>query len=234
MDNNHWRNLYVNQSKLYDRLVQSEDYEGNLMLALSQLYPFNDAQVVEFGAGTGRITTQLTPGVGSIYAFDLTPSMIRIAHRKLRQSNRSNWLTGIADSRAMPVPAACADVAIEGWSFVQIMTWHMDAWRKHLGWAIQEMLRVVRPGGMAILIETLGTGETMPKPPELFTTAYDYFEKEWNFSSNWIRTDYRFERLAEAQAIIGPVFGEAMLDKFIVESEGVILPECTGIWWRYV
>jgi hypothetical protein len=49
----------------------------------------------------------------------------------------------------------------------------------------------------------------------------------------WIRTDYRFESLAEAQAIIGPVFGEAMLDKFI-EAEGIILPECTGIWWRYV
>jgi ubiquinone/menaquinone biosynthesis C-methylase UbiE len=163
MNNNHWRNLYVNQSELYDRLVQAEDYTGNLMLALNQLYPFNNAQVVEFGAGTGRITTQLTPHVGSVRAFDLTPSMIRIAHRKLKRSNRFNWNIGLADSRAMPLPAACADVAIEGWSFVQIMTWHMDAWRQHLGRAIQEMLRVVRPGGLAILIETLGTGETIPK-----------------------------------------------------------------------
>lgn len=234
MNNNLWRDLYVHHSEHYERLVQAEDYQGQLLAALGQIAAIDSKALVEFGAGTGRITTQLLPQAGYVSAFDLTPAMLRIAHRKLKQSGYSNWQLGVADSRAVPVPAGWADIAVEGWSFVQIMTWHKENWQQEVGRAIKEMLRAVRPGGVACLIETLGTGETSPRPPELFTTAYDYFEKDWHFSSTWIRTDFRFPTLAEAQAIIGPVFGEAMLERMLVSEEGVILPECTGIWWRYV
>lgn len=235
MDTNLWQRLYLEGSEHYERMVQCEDYEGNLIPALARIYPLDNANVVEFSAGTGRITCQLAPRVKHIRAFDLTPPMLRIANRKLEQSGWSNWLLGLADSRAMPTPSGCADIAVEGWSFVQIMTWHMHTWREQLDRAIQEMFRVVRPGGVAILIETLGTGETMPKPPaERFTTAYDYFEQEWNFTSTWIRTDFRFATLAKAREIIGPVFGEAILETVIEVEQGVLLPECTGIWWRSV
>jgi hypothetical protein len=49
-----------------------------------------------------------------------------------------------------------------------------------------------------------------------------------------LRTDFRFPTLAEAQVTIDPVFGEAMLERVVVSEAGVILPECSGIWWRYV
>jgi ubiquinone/menaquinone biosynthesis C-methylase UbiE len=232
MQSNHWQNLYINHADLYDELVQYEDYESNLITALAQLHPLVQAEVIEFGAGTGRITAQLAPRVGFIRAFDLTPAMLRRAQRKLSQAIRSNWLLGLADSRAIPAPAACADVALEGWSFVQIMMWHLDTWRDQGNRAIGEMMRVLRPGGLAILIETLGAGETTPNPPERFTPVYDFFEREWGFSTSWIRTDYRFPTLAEAQATVAPVFGEAMLDRVVESGGSFILPECTGLWRR--
>ena len=234
MSSNHWQNLYQNRSNHYDLLVKSEDYQGQLIAALHKLYPIDHKEVVEFGAGTGRITAQLVPQVKQIHAFDLTPAMIWVADRNLKQSSYSNWGLGIADSRAMPVQSGCADIAIEGWSFVQIMTWYKERWQYEVGRAIGEMLRVVRPGGIAILIETLGTGRTTPQPLDLFLPVYDYFESEWHFSSMWIRTDFHFPTLTEAHATIDPVFGEAVLGQAIASEEGVILPECTGIWWRYI
>jgi ubiquinone/menaquinone biosynthesis C-methylase UbiE len=234
MDSSHWRNLYVEHSDLYDELVRYEDYENNLIATLAQLHPLDQAEAVEFGAGTGRITAQLARRVGNIRAFDLTPTMLRRAHQKLSQATRSNWRLGLADSRAMPAPAACADLAVEGWSFVQMMMWHIETWRTEGDRALSEMMRLLRPGGVAILIETLGTGETTPNPPERFIPIYTYFEQDWNFSRTWIRTDYRFPARAEAQATVEPVFGEAMLDR-LVEAEGsFILPECTGLWWRHI
>ena len=117
---------------------------------------------------------------------------------------------------------------------VQIMTWHKETWQQEVGQAIQEMLRIVQPGGIVILIETLGTGEMKPNPPALFKAAYDYFEREWQFSSRWIRTDYCFSTLEQVHQVVPPVFGEAMVERAFKSAAGIILPECTGIWWRFV
>jgi ubiquinone/menaquinone biosynthesis C-methylase UbiE len=234
MENNLWQDLYSHHSDRYERLVQTEDYQGRLLSALRALNPIENPSIVELGAGTGRITVQLLPYVRHIYAFDLTPAMIHLAHRKLKKSGLPNWSLAIGDSRAVPLSAKSADIVIEGWSFVQIMTWHMENWRQEVGQAIQEMLRMVRAGGMVILVETLGTGETKPNPPARFLAAYEYFEREWQFSSSWIRTDYCFSTIEQVDQIVSPVFGEAMVERTYKSEEGIILPECTGIWWRSV
>ena len=234
MGNNPWRELYAEHTDRYERMIQAEDYQGQLLAAVRQLRPLADQAVVEFGAGTGRITAQLAPHVGQIQAFDLTPAMIQVAQRKLLQSDGRNWLVGVADSRAVPVPTASADIAIEGWSFVQIMSWQIETWQQEVGRAIKEMLRVLRPGGLAILIETLGTGLATPHAPERFRPVYEFFEREWHFASTWIRTDFHFPTLAAAHATLDPVFGEATLEGAVVSDDGVSLPECTGIWWRTV
>ena len=234
MNSNPWKTLYNEQSEEYAWMVQHEDYEGNLLPALNEIHPLKNADVVEFGAGTGRITAQLIPLVRNVWAFDITPPMVRVASKKLKQSDWSNWLVGVGDSRAMPVPTASADVAVEGWSIVQIMAWHMDTWREDMGRAVDEMMRVVRPGGAVILIETLGTGASTPEPPEKCVMAYDYFERERGFSSTWIRTDFYFASLAQARDALVPLFGDAAEDKMIETNEGVVIPECTGIWWRTV
>ena len=234
MKNNPWQDLYNNHADHYDYLVQTEDYQGHLLSTLRELYPIKNSTIVEVGAGTGRITLQLLPYVRQIYAFDLTPAMIQLAHRKLKPFGASAWSLAIADSRTVPISAESVDIAVEGWSFVQIMTWHMESWQQEVGHAIQEMLRIVRPGGIAILIETLGTGETKPNPPARFQPAYEYFEHEWQFSSRWIRTDYCFSTIEEAYQFVSPAFGEAMVERTYKSGEGIILPECTGIWWRFV
>lgn len=234
MENNPWQDLYSNHPDRYDRLVQAEDYQGHLITVLRELNPIENSKIVEFGAGTGRITAQLLPHVRHICAFDVTPAMIRLAHGKLKQSGSLNWSLAIADSRAVPLSARWADIAIEGWSFIQIMAWQTETWQQEIGQAIKEMLRIVRPGGVVILVETLGTGETEPNPPARFKVVYDYFEREWQFSSRWIRTDYCFSTTEQIRQFVSPAFGESMLERTYKSEAGIILPECTGIWWRFV
>jgi hypothetical protein len=91
----------------------------------------------------------------------------------------------------------------------------------------------LRPGGTIIIMETLGTGYEMPTPPDELVAYYAYLEGEAGFSSTWIRTDYLFESLAEAQALTSFFFGEEMVEKVVREAgqDHVVLPECTGIWW---
>ena len=46
MSSNHWKQLYNEHADDYERMVQFEDYEGNLLAALDRIRPLKDASVV--------------------------------------------------------------------------------------------------------------------------------------------------------------------------------------------
>jgi hypothetical protein len=70
-------------------------------------------------------------------------------------------------------------------------------------------------------------------PLDTLTTYCAWLEKEHGFASTWIRTDYRFESLSEAQEATQFFFGDELADQ-IARENWVILPECTGLWWLTV
>jgi hypothetical protein len=51
------------------------------------------------------------------------------------------------------------------------------------------------------------------------------------FIPDWIRTDYRFKDKEEAVALTTFFFGDDPMPMWET-PEGVIVPECTGIWWK--
>ncbi len=221
--------IYAHEAERYDRLVSREDYQGHILTALLGITPLEGKEVVESGAGTGRLTCLLAPGVKSIRAFDASPHMLALAAAKLRASGLQNWSAQVADHRRLPVADRSADIAISGWSVCYLVDWHSPDWRLAVSEALDELQRVLRPGGTLILLETQGTGFESPHPPD-FLAEYFHLLDEKGFSSSWIRTDYRFETLAEAVDLARFFFGEALGEQ-VEQSASVILPECTGLWW---
>ncbi len=233
------KSLYRDQADSYERLVVHEDYQHRLLPALAQLCPLDGAEVVEPGAGTGRVTRLLAPQVRRIRSFDASPGMLRVARRALHEAGLRNVRLAVADNRALPVATASADLCLEGWSVAQMIAWERDTWRDIARRVLDEMRRVVRPGGTVILIETLGTGSAEPRPPsEWMAELYHYFETEGGFARTWVRTDFLFASAAEAHDLVGFFWGEEMARAMLAqavpgEGDRVIVPECTGIWWRH-
>jgi hypothetical protein len=60
----------------------------------------------------------------------------------------------------------------------------------------------------------------------------DYYPwlDEVGFQNKWIRTDYKFESIEEAEELSRFFFGDELGNK-VRENNWVILPECTGVWW---
>jgi ubiquinone/menaquinone biosynthesis C-methylase UbiE len=172
--------------------------------------------------------------VKSIRAFDASQHMLDVAATKLQQMGLNNCHLSVADNRSIPVEDASADLSIEGWSFGHFTGWYPDTWRDEAGQAVGEMKRVLRPGGTAIILETLGTGREAPQPPnDALAAFYAWLEVEHDFMPAWIRTDYQFDSLDEAEGLTRFFFGDELADQ-VVANNWVILPECTGIWWLTV
>ena len=227
-----YKEIYSQHAGQYDLLVSCEDYQGNIPQALERIRPLDGLDVVELGAGTGRLTCTLAPVVASIQAFDASQHMLDVAAARLEKSGRQNWRMQVADHRDLPAADQCADLAISGWSVCYIVVEHEETWRDELDKVLAEMKRVLRPGGAIILLESLGTGYNKPRPPKSLGEYYKFLEKE-GFASNWIRTDYRFESLQEAQALTRFFFGEDKVDK-IINDKVAVLPEYTSVWWLSV
>jgi ubiquinone/menaquinone biosynthesis C-methylase UbiE len=226
-----FKEIYSHRAIEYDQLVSAEDHEGNILPRLQQVRPVVGLRIIELGAGTGRLTNLLAPLAGHIAYFDISPHMLSLAKSKLARQGHQNCTGAVADNRAIPIAGGSADLVVAGWSLGHLTGWHPDRWQRVLAIVLSEMKRVVRPGGAAIILETLGTGWSTPRPPnQALADYYRLLEQEYEFDSDWIRTDYKFASMDEAFRLISFFFGSE-LGLRTIELGDKIVPECTGIWW---
>ncbi len=224
------KEIYRQQAEQYERLVSREDHQQNILKAILAITPLMGRDVVELGAGTGRLTCMVAPLVNAIRAFDASEHMLAVAQRKLKTAGLTNWQLEVSDNRKIPVADSCADIALSGWSICYLVDWGGEDWQAEVSKALAEMERAIKPGGVIILLETLGTGFKTPTPPDHLKDYYAFLAGQ-GYSSTWIRTDYQFDSVEEGNELAGFFFGEEMKGK-IEQEEKVTLPECTGLWWK--
>ena len=188
--------------------------------------------MLDLDAGTGRLTLMLAPRVKSIRAFDVSAEMLRVCREKLVASGLSNWQVNVADHRQLPVEDHSADLVVSGWSVSYLAVWNQEQDARELDVWMIEMKRVLRKGGMIILFESLGTGNESPIRLEHVESTYHWLDAN-GFQNKWIRTDSQFESIEEAEELSRFFFGDELGDK-VKENNWVILPECTGVWWKKI
>lgn len=226
------KTVYSEQADKYERLIAREDYQGNILRTLEDITPLEGRLVLDLGAGTGRLACLLAPRVDSIRAFDVAEDMLRVAAERLSASGLTNWQTEVADHRHLPVEDHSADLVVSGWSVSYLAVWNPKRWREELDVWMTEMKRVLKPGGLIVLYESLGTGNESPICLPHMEEFYPWLD-EVGFENRWIRTDYRFESLADAADLAGFFFGAELAHR--VQKERLfILPECTGVWWKKI
>ncbi len=223
------KEVYCQHADQYERLIQREDFQNNIIKAIQQIIPLKDIEIADLGAGTGRLTRLLSPLSGSVITMDLSPQMLLVAKDSLKKAQTDNWLMAAADNAHLPVKSSSIDLVISGWSFCYLAVWGGDTWKTALQNGLAEIKRILRKNSTIIILETMGTGFETPNPPPHLTNYFGFLE-EMGFSSTWIRTDYQFESLSEAEELSSFFFGKDLAAK-VKENQWVALPECTGVWW---
>jgi ubiquinone/menaquinone biosynthesis C-methylase UbiE len=225
--------VYNNQAEQYERLIAREDYQMNISRTLRKIRNFDQLDIIDMGAGTGRLTCLLAPQARSIIALDSSQPMLDITAQKLENEGLINWRVEVADHRALPVKNKSADIIVAGWSLCYLCSSNNEGWKQNIHKVIEEMKRVIRPGGTIIILETLGTGFEDANPPNFLKGYYSLLENEYGLSHTSIRTDYKFKNVQEAEQLTRFFFGDELADKVVADKQN-ILPECTGIWWLHI
>jgi len=226
------RTIYQSEGDRYEALISREDYQGNISRVIDEIINVSGLDVLDLGAGTGRLTFLLAPRVRSIRAFDASAEMLRVCRERLIASGLSNWHVDVADHRQLPVQDHSADLVVSGWSVSYLSVWNQENGGTELDKWLIEMKRVLRQNGTIILLESLGTGNEEPVRLEHVESTYQWLDAN-GFKHKWIRTDYQFESVEEAADLAGFFFGEEMMAR-VLEKRSTVLPECTGVWWKKV
>jgi ubiquinone/menaquinone biosynthesis C-methylase UbiE len=102
-----------------------------------------EARVLEIGCGAGHLTARLAERDLHIEAIDSSPAMVESAARRAREAGFEERATvGVADVHALPFESSHFDLVVA----VGVIPWlHSPAD------AVQEMARVLRPGGGLVL-----------------------------------------------------------------------------------
>ncbi|ATF11330.1 class I SAM-dependent methyltransferase [Brevibacillus sp. HB1.2] len=222
--------IYKNQAEQYDLMISRQP---RLLAVIEEITPIKGQDVIDLGAGSGRLTSVLAPHAKSILALDASAAMLEVNAQQLTQAGLTNWKTNVADHRELPVDDNSADVLVAGWTVCYLTSSEVPNNELHLEKIIQEMKRVLRPGGTIIIMETMGTGYETPHPPHFLTQYYSLLETKYGFSHKWIRLDYQFKDIAEAERLSRFFFGDELADR-VAREKLVTLPECAGVWWLTV
>ncbi|MVP01668.1 class I SAM-dependent methyltransferase [Paenibacillus lutrae] len=222
--------IYKNGALQYDLMISKQQSLADI---IAHIRPYAGLDIVDLGAGTGRLTSILAPAARSILALDASAAMLDITSRKLEGAGLANWKCAVCDLRQLPLSTSSADLVVAGWSMCYLTHSGVQDWQDNLRRIIGEIIRVLRPGGTAIVFETMGTGARTPDPPESLKPYYAMLSEEFGLCHDTFRLDYHFDSLEQAEELTSFFFGDELAAR--VRREGLSqLPECAGVWWLHV
>lgn len=171
------KEVYDAHADQYELLILREDYQNNLPKEINLIKDTHGVNIVELGAGTGRLTRFLAKDAAHIAASDLSHHMLSQAKDVLEDQKLSNAVLCVADMRQTPYTAASADMIIAGWSFCYLAVWGGDDWKRELELGLEEANRLLRPGGVMIMLENFGTGFENPNPPQHLNGYFEFLRQ---------------------------------------------------------
>lgn len=147
----HMRRAYYDSfARFYDRFVtlHSRDKQGLARLFLADRLPVEGgASILDLCTGTGSLLSYLQAKVGArghVVGLDFSRGMLKVAHEKIKHLANAQLVE--ADAGRLPFGTGTFDAVTCSHAFYELKGETQD-------WALQEIIRVLRPQGAFLMME---------------------------------------------------------------------------------
>lgn len=114
-----------------------------------RLASFPDAQVLDLGCGAGHASFIAAGQVAGVTAYDLSSQMLDVVNAAAKEKGLTNVTTRQGYAETLPFAEGSFDVVISRYSAHH---WH------DVGQALREVKRVLKPGGIFIIMDVMAPG----------------------------------------------------------------------------
>lgn len=136
------------QAKAY--LTSAVHAQGpDLNYVAERLASFPQAEVLDLGCGAGHVSFMAAPLVKSVTAYDLSEQMLNVVKTTANERQLTNLFTQHGTAEVLPFADNSFDIVTSRYS---IHHWH------DVGKSMREVRRVLKPNGMAILMDVISPG----------------------------------------------------------------------------
>lgn len=121
----------------------------DLQRLAERLSAFPQAQLLDMGCGAGHASFVAAGNVANVTAYDLSRQMLDVVEQAAREKGLNNIRTQQGYAEVLPFADAVFDVVISRYSAHH---WH------DVGQALREVKRVLKPGGVFIMMDVMSPG----------------------------------------------------------------------------
>ena len=227
----HLMGFYTDKAELYEELSKREDYRNDVIKAVSKIVDLRGKTVLDLGTGTGRFALDLARKAKLVYAADTCKPMLRVLRRLLRSRGKRNVRVLHSTYSRIQLPRESVDVVVSVWSFPA----HSKNWDKDL----REVKRVLKPGGMMVLLDNYHGGEYFrikEKMPTPFFKDFNYDLHEWmrkqGFKRKVVSTLMNPGSKRNVERLCGPFFGYDLSTYLLARDKTCFEMKLSMFYWK--
>jgi SAM-dependent methyltransferase len=237
--------------EVYELENLASDRAGVIDTTIEALHPLEGATLLDVGCGTGFHLPRLAGRGARVVGIEPHPPLVRLAAARLRDGTsprreppgdptpgatralapgattpRARVVAG--DAEALPLADGSVDVAHARWAYF---------FGPGCEPGLRELERVVRPGGVACLVDNDATRSTfgawfVRAYPAYDPVAVQRFWDRHGFTTERLTIDWTFDRREDLEAVVRIELPPGPAEAVLEEHRGLVVDYAVALRWR--
>jgi SAM-dependent methyltransferase len=214
---------------VYEVENRASDRAGVIDTTIAALHPLDGAVLLDVGCGTGFHLPRFASRGARAMGVEPHLPLVERAGRRLQDAGSPSGAAVLAgDAEHLPLADASVDVVHARWAYF---------FGAGCEPGLAEVERVLRPGGITVLVDNDATRSTFGSWFSLAYPAYDpvAVQRFWDrrgFTTERLTIHWTFDRREDLEAVVRIEFPPGAADAVLAEHDGLTVDYAVALRWR--